>query len=291
MTGGGRRGLGRGLDALLATPDGATSGVPELIPVDQIQPSAQQVRKRFDPDALRELAESIREHGLLQPVLVTRQGAAYQLIAGERRWRAARMAGLARIPALIRAPLGETEGAHHEERRSLLLGLIENLQRADLDPIEEARGIRRLVDDFGLTHEEAARRLSRHRVAITQSLRLLTACPAVIAATSSGAISAGHARVLSTFPDHSQQEQGLKLILARHLTVRQTERWARDLKSTPARGPRSTALEETMAEFGHDLGDRLRVSVAVRGTRSRGRVTLEWSSPEEFARLSSRLLR
>src|SRR5881409_918987 len=148
-----------------------------MIAVDQIRPSHQQVRTRFDAEPLGELAESIRLHGVLQPLLVRRLADGYELIAGERRWRAARLAGLRSVPAVVRDDAGNDQ--------QLVLGLIENLQRTDLDAIEEAHGLRRLIEDFGLTHEEVARRLGRHRVSVTQSLRLLAGCAAVQSAVGS----------------------------------------------------------------------------------------------------------
>src|SRR5256885_10258926 len=199
------RGLGRGLDALIPMSKEGEALVPQMIAVDQIRPSRQQVRSRFDAEPLGELAESIRLHGVLQPLLVRRLADGYELIAGERRWRAARLAGLERIPAIVRRDA--------ESEESLLLGLIENLQREDLDPIEEARGIKRLIDQFGLTHEEAATRLGKHRVAVSQALRLLSACPAVVSSTAAGAITARHARALVRLATPEAQEQGLKVVL------------------------------------------------------------------------------
>ena len=212
----GRRGLGRGLEVLLG--GGAAQAELAELPIDAIHPNPRQPRKRFDADAGGGLTESVRAQGVVQPVIVrSRRAGGYELIAGERRWRAARMAGLTRIPAIIRRDLaGES---------SLVLGLIENLQRANLDPIEEARGLQRLIEEFGLTHEEAAGRLGRNRVSITQSLRLLQACPAIQSAVSGGALSAGHGRALVSLPTPAAQEHGLRVVLGRRLSVRQTEAW------------------------------------------------------------------
>lgn len=283
------RGLGRGLEALIEMPEGGAA-VPQMIALDEIQPSGEQVRVRFESDSLRELADSIRVHGLLQPVLVRRRERGYELIAGERRWRAARMAGLARIPAIVRGsdPGDAEEGS--AERQALVLGLIENLQRADLDPIEQARGIRRLIDRFGLTHDEAARRLGKHRVAVTQALSLLTAAPAVVSATSNGAISAGHARVLATLDDHAAQEQGLKVILGRRLSVRQTEGWARGMKQAQPRRKRDLSTSSELAELQRRLEARLGLAVAARGGAERGRLVLEWTTPAEFEELRRSLV-
>jgi ParB family chromosome partitioning protein len=284
------RALGRGLEALIPIApglDGRESGLPEFINVDQVRPSPEQMRKQFPAEALRELADSIRQHGVLQPVLVRRLPDGYELIAGERRWRAARMAGVERIPAIVRRD--------SDAENSLLLGLIENLQRENLDPIEEAQGIKRLVDQFGLTHEEAAARLGKHRVAVTQALRLLTACPAVISATAAGAISAGHARAIVGLPTPEAQEQGLKVVLGRHLSVRETERWVRDYKPPrlarrPARhGPESDS--GPMAEVLSQLQERFGDAVNMSGTAAQGEVTFRYSNAEELEGLLDFLLK
>src|SRR4030081_3112180 len=182
------RGLGRGLEALIPMSREGEAMVPQMIAVDQIRPSHQQVRTRFDAEPLGELAESIRLHGILQPLLVRRLPDGYELIAGERRWRAARLAGLSSVPAVVRNDAGNDE--------QLVLGLIENLQRTDLDPVEEARGLRQLTEEFGLTHDDVAQRIGKNRVTVTQSLSLLTGCPAVQSSVAAGAITAGHARTL-----------------------------------------------------------------------------------------------
>ena len=193
------RGLGRGLDALIPMSSQGEALVPQMIAVDQIRPSRQQVRSRFDSEPLGELAESIRLHGVLQPLLVRPLADGYELIAGERRWRAARLAGLEAVPAVVRGDAGNDQ--------QLVLGLIENLQRTDLDPIEEARGLRRLIEEFGLTHDETAQRLGKHRVSVTQSLRLLGGCPAVQSAVAAGVITAGHARALIALEGQAVQAQ------------------------------------------------------------------------------------
>jgi len=195
------RGLGRGLDALIPMSPEGEALVPQMIAVDQIKPSRQQVRSRFDAEPLGELAESIRMHGVLQPLLVRPLGDGYELIAGERRWRAARLAGLRAVPAVVRSDAGNDQ--------QLVFGLIENLQRTDLDPVEEARGLRRLIEEFGLTHDEVAQRLGKHRVSVTQSLRLLAGCAAVQSAVASGVISAGHARA-GTRPEGRRRQAPLR---------------------------------------------------------------------------------
>src|SRR5260370_9809519 len=182
------RGLGRGLDALIPMSSEGDALVPQMIAVDQIRPSRQQVRSRFDAEPLGELAESIGLHGVLQPMFVRPLADGYELIAGERRWRAARLAGLNTVPAVVRTDAGNDQ--------QLVLGLIENLQRTDLDPIEEARGLHRLIEEFGLTHEDIAQRIGKHRVSVTQALRLLGGCAAVQSAAASGISSPGHGPAL-----------------------------------------------------------------------------------------------
>ena len=280
--------MGRGLEALIPvsvsgdTED--TGALPEYISVDQVQPSPDQMRKQFPEEPLRELAESIKAHGLLQPVLVTRLADGYRLIAGERRWRAARMAGVERIPAIVRH---ETDA-----EQSLLLGLIENLQREDLDPIEEARGIQRLIDEFGLTHEEAAARLGKNRVAVTQALRLLHGCPALVSATAAGAISAGHARALVGLPSVEAQEHGLKVVLARHLSVRQTERWVREFgPADVTKKAKERSVGRGMTPVVQQLQGRFGEAVRVTGNRRRGEVTIRYASTDELDDLLAFLLR
>ena len=273
------RGLGRGLDALIPMSREGEAMVPQMIAVDQIRPSHQQVRSRFDAEPLGELAESIRLHGVLQPILVHRLIDGYELIAGERRWRAARLAGLTSIPAVVRNAAGNDE--------QLVLGLIENLQRTDLDPIEEARGLRRLIDEFGLTHEEIAQRLGKHRVSVTQSLRLLGGCPAIQSAVAAGVITAGHARALVALDSQAAQEHGLKVVIARHLSVRQAENWVRTYR--PRRRPRQDSTAELRA-LAADVESSLGVPVKLTGSTNRGSIVLRYSSREELERVCAKLV-
>ena len=273
------RGLGRGLDALIPMSRDGEAMVPQMIAVDQIRPSHQQVRTRFDAEPLGELAESIRLHGVLQPLLVRRLTDGYELIAGERRWRAARLAGLTAVPAVVRSGGGNDE--------QLVLGLIENLQRTDLDPIEEARGLRRLTEEFALTHEEVAQRLGKHRVSVTQSLRLLGGCAAVQSAVASGVITAGHARALIGLETQAAQEHGLKVVVARHLSVRQTENWVRSYK--PRRRPRADSVADVRA-LAADIESTLGLPTKVTGTMNRGKIELRYSTREELERVCAKLL-
>jgi len=273
------RGLGRGLDALIPMSAEGEALVPQMIAVDQIRPSHQQVRTRFDAEPLGELAESIRLHGVLQPLLVRRLADGYELIAGERRWRAARLAGLRSVPAVVRDDAGNDE--------QLVLGLIENLQRTDLDAIEEAHGLRRLIEDFGLTHEEVAQRLGRHRVSVTQSLRLLAGCAAVQSAVGSGVITAGHGRALIALEGQAAQEHGLKVVIAKHLSVRQTENWVRAYRPRRRRHNDSTAELRAIAA---DVESSLGLPIKLVGSLNRGRIELRYSSREELERVCAKLV-
>ena len=274
------RGLGRGLDALIPMSREGDAMVPQMIAVDQIRPSHQQVRTRFDAEPLGELAESIRSHGVLQPLLVRRLIDGYELIAGERRWRAARLAGLTAVPAVVRSDAGDDA--------QLVLGLIENLQRSDLDPIEEAGGLKRLTEEFGLTHEEVAQRIGKHRVSVSQSLRLLNGCAAIQSSVAAGVISAGHARALIGLESQSTQEHGLKVVVARRLSVRQTENWVRTYK--PRRRPRTDATAELRA-IAADVETRLGLPAKIVGSMNRGKVELKYSSREELERVCAKLVR
>ena len=273
------RGLGRGLDALIPMSSSGEALVPQMIAVDQIRPSRQQVRSRFEAEPLGELAESIRLHGVLQPLLVRPLSDGYELIAGERRWRAARLAGLQTVPAVVRS-----DAANDSQ---LVLGLIENLQRTDLDSIEEARGLRRLIEEFGLTHEEVADRLGKHRVSVTQSLRLLGGCAAVQSAVASGVISAGHARALIALESQAVQEQGLKVVIAKHLSVRQTENWVRTYRPRRRRHADSSADLRAIAA---DVESSLGVPIKLSGSLNRGTLEVRYSSREELERVCAKLV-
>src|ERR1700682_3203437 len=257
------RGLGRGLEALIPMSREGEALVPQMIAVDQIRPSHQQVRTRFDAEPLGELAESIRQHGVLQPLLVRRLHDGYELLAG-----------VVAIPAVVRTDAGNDA--------QLVLGLIENLQRSDLDPIEEAGGLKRLTEEFGLTHEEVAERIGKHRVSVTQSLRLLSGCPAVQSAVAAGVITSGHARALIALDGHPAQEHGLKGVGALTLSVRQTENWGRTYRPRRRRSAEASAeLRRLAAEMESKLG----LPVKVTGTVNRGTIELKYSSQEELERV------
>jgi len=255
-----RSGLGRGLDALLPAPEGGERLV--RIPLALIEVGSVQPRSRFDEAALEELAASIREKGLLQPVVVRPKGDGYELVAGERRFRAAQRAGLTELPAIVR---------ELDDRAALELALVENLQREDLSPVEEARGYARL-SEMGLSHEEIARRVGKSRSAVTNALRLLQLPEEALGALEEGRITAGHARALLMLPEE-RRLWGLREILEKGLSVRQAER-LKD-RMGPTRRP------EAHPELARALEERLGIRVRITGRR-RGRVELFYSSEEEL---------
>ncbi len=269
------KGLGRGLDALLSGNEPATgSDVPTSLALDALQPGKYQPRSHMDQAALETLADSIRTQGLLQPILVRPVGPErYEIIAGERRWRAARLAGLDQVPVLVREIPDEA---------TLAVALIENIQRENLNALEEATGLQRLLDEFGLTHEQAARAVGRSRVAVSNLLRLLDLDQAVRALLSEGAIDMGHARALLPLPLVEQPEAALEVV-DRSLNVRATEQMVQrrlqaavDAAASQAAGMAKSGDVDTGAARSRDLqrleeelADRIGAPVNIR-TRARG---------------------
>jgi ParB family chromosome partitioning protein len=269
-----RRGLGKGLEALIPVAQEPASGLTE-IPVSAITPNPMQPRTALDPESLAELAASIREHGLLQPLIVTQQGPErYQIVAGERRWQAARMAGLPTVPVIIK------EATPQE---TLELALVENIQRADLNPLEEASAFSQLVEEFGLTQEQVAERVGKSRVAITNTLRLLRLPAEVKQALADGTIREGHARALLALPHSPAQVAALRTVVGRALSVRQTEELVRRLLAdAPPRRLRQPVDAETQAleeEFRDTLGTRVSL---FRNRKGQGRLVIHFYSEEEL---------
>ena len=275
------KGLGRGLDALL----GADSAPPReamlTIPVGRIRPGKYQPRTRMDQQALGELAASIRAQGLMQPLLVRAVDRdSYELIAGERRWRAAQMAGLAEVPALVREVPDEA---------ALALSLIENIQREDLNEMEEAAGVQRLVDEFGMTHERAADAIGRSRSATTNLLRLLKLAKPVQEMVMDGALEMGHARALLSL-DPARQIETAHRIAAKGLSVREAEALAGSAaRATP--GPRrARKADRDLARLEEELSGSLGTTVEIRPSKKgRGKVLLHYSSLDHLDQLLKRL--
>ncbi len=272
-------GLGRGLDALLIdnSIENTTASSAVKLKLTDIEPNKGQPRKHFDETALSELAQSIEKHGVIQPLLVRPLSAGgYQLVAGERRWRAARIAGLTEVPVVIRDLSDED---------AMALSLIENLQREDLDPIEEAEGYRTLMETFGITQEEAAVRVGKSRPAVANLMRLLSLPKDVRAMVSAGTLSPGHARALLPLAEDALIAQFAKEIVEKGLSVRQTEQWVKDflkVKKPKAEKERSKYLTEVELSLCEALGRR----VSVKGSEKGGTITIEFFDKNDLKKLS-----
>ncbi len=280
-------GLGRGLGALI--PPGAAehktpTGVGyREVPMASIRPNPYQPRETFDEEAIGALADSIREVGLLQPVLVRPAGDGFELVAGERRWRAARRVGLQVIPALVR----ETD-----DNTALEQGLVENLQREDLNPLEEAAAYQQLIEDFGLTHEQVAARVGRSRAAISNTLRLMQLPPSIQRAVREGQLTMGHARALLGTPDRAFQESLAKRIVKDDLSVRQVEQAVRARSERDDSKQRSTSAvagkmrPPGLAELEEMLGDHLDTRVKIKlGAGGKGTLMVDFAGLDDLERI------
>jgi ParB family chromosome partitioning protein len=274
------QGLGRGLASLIPQRTGGQPGTLE-IPTARIKPNPHQPRKRFDPDSLTTLTASIAEHGVLQPILVTETVDGYQLVAGERRLRAAQAAGLDRIPALVR---------QLADREQLELALVENLQREDLDPIETADAYRQLLDGFGFTQDALAARVGRARSTVANTLRLLDLAPGIQSAVADGRLTEGHGRAIGGLAPELQ-DRVLDSVIGQELSVRQTEELVRRLrepKPQPGGSPARTA-DPDLERVEEDLRRSLGTKVSLARSRRGGRIVIEYYSDEELGRLYERL--
>ena len=275
------KGLGKGLAALLG--DNVMENPEEksslYLPISQVESCAGQPRKQFDPDALADLADSIREHGIIQPLTVRKlQSGYYQIIAGERRWRAARMAGLDQVPAIV---------IEADDRKAMELAMIENLQREDLNPIEEAEGYRQLMEQYNLTQEETAQRVGKSRSVVANALRLLNLCPPVRAMVEDGRLSNGHARTILPLSP-ALQEKAADAILNSDLSVRQTELLVKKLTAEEKEKPAVTTggLEVNYAEeAAKALGTHLGRGCKIVSGRKKGRIELEYYGVDDLNNL------
>jgi ParB family chromosome partitioning protein len=279
-------GLGRGLSSLIPSdPIASASSTYRELLLDAIEVNQYQPRKHFDEEALQTLAASVKEFGVLQPIVVRELGPGrYELVAGERRWRASRQAGLATVPAVVR-DIGD--------EASLVQAVVENIHREDLNPLEEAAAFQQLIEDFGVTHEELGSRLGKGRTTITNTLRLLQLPVAVQVALVDGAISAGHARALLTCEDQAVQETIVQQIIAEGLSVRAVERLVREMQSAapvvpdedePAPEPgetRPAAVLEVENLLGEQLSTRVRVQM---GTK-RGKLSIDFADLQDLQRI------
>ncbi|MBQ5406786.1 MAG: ParB/RepB/Spo0J family partition protein [Oscillospiraceae bacterium] len=276
-----KKGLGTGLDALFGG-DAYEDEAGELLtlPISKVEPRSEQPREYFDEQALSELADSIAQYGVIQPIVARRlESGYYQIIAGERRWRAARMAGLEEVPVRV---------LEADDRRTAELALVENLLREDLNPIEEAKGYQSLINDYGLTQEEAARSVGRSRPAVTNSLRLLSLSPAVMELVEKKELSAGHARALIPITDSARQLDAAREVISKSLSVRRTEQLAnRLLRQTSAKkgGEKDGLAVDYAAEISDELSRILGRRVHLNDGRKGGRIELEYYDADDREKL------
>lgn len=275
-----QRGLGKGLGALLGEAALQTAEPPsgaQLLPLQKVEPNPLQPRKNFDPDELQALAGSIAMHGVIQPLTVRQLPSGfYQIIAGERRWRAARMAGLSEIPVVV---------IEADDKKAMELALIENLQRADLNPIEEAQGYQQLMTDYGMTQELAAERVGKSRPAVANALRLLSLCPAVLELVEQGRLSAGHARALLAIKSAPEQYAVAMKVINLQLSVRQTENMCKNLTRKPKQEQPKPIAVDYIAECEKTLSKRLSRGVRIVNGKRKGRVELEYYGEEDLQQL------
>ena len=278
-----QKGLGRGLDALLAGNSGESGNAGELrtLAVGALQPGKYQPRTRMDPGSLEELAESIRAQGIMQPILVREVARErFEIIAGERRWRAAQLAGLTEVPALVREIADEA---------ALAMSLIENIQRENLNPLEEAAGVQRLIDEFGMTHEQAANAIGRSRSATTNLLRLLQLAEPVQEQLITGDLDMGHARALLTLP-RADQIALANRVVAQGLTVRDTEKLVAQGGVAEQGGKRAASVPRDLAQLEEELSDLLGAAVSVQANaRGAGKLAIRFNDLDQLDGLIARL--
>ena len=279
-----QKGLGKGLGALL----GDFNDVPvekspyQLLPIYKVEPNKDQPRQDFDEEELQALADSISEHGVIQPLTVRGLPSGYyQIIAGERRWRAARLAGLRDIPAVI---------IEADDRKVMELALIENLQRQDLNPVEEALGYQTLITDHGLTQEEAAKRVGKSRPAVANALRLLNLCPPVLQMLREGKLSPGHARAILTLKTEKKQQEVAQKVFALDLSVRQAELLCKNIDKVPEKEPAPSFAVDYVAECEKNLSKHLGRGVRIINGKRKGKFELEFYGQDDLQTLLDALM-
>ena len=284
----GQKGLGKGLGALMGDwmEDTSTGKSPyQLLPIYKVEPNSGQPRQDFDPEELQALADSIALHGIIQPLTVRElPNGYYQIIAGERRWRAARLAELSEVPAVI---------VDADDKKTMELALIENLQRQDLNPVEEALGYQVLMDAYGLTQEDAAKRVGKSRPAVTNALRLLHLCPDVLELVRSGKLSAGHARAVLSLKTEKAQKEAAQKIVALGLSVRQAELLCKNM-TKPAQEPATndvTLKVNYVAECEKALSKKLGRGVRIVNGKRKGRFELDFYGQEDLQLLLDLLMK
>jgi len=270
--------LGKGLDALIPS-EKTWESVTNQLSVDRIKPNKSQPRKNFDEASIMELASSIREKGVIQPLTVRKTGNEYEIIAGERRWRASKLAGIKNVPVFI---------IEADDNEMLELALIENLQREDLNPIEEAEAYQKLTEEFNLTHEEISKKIGKDRSSISNQLRLLKLTIKAKEALVNGLISAGHARALITINDQNLLDEYLNIIIANNLSVRQTEKLVKSrpgLKNRIEKEQADSTDQLYLEAIAEELKKSLGTKVKINGVSGKGRIEIEYYSGDELDRL------
>ena len=280
-----RRSLGKGLDSLIPKNLETESGGYQMVSTNLLRPNPSQPRKQFEQSALEELAESIKENGVIQPLIVRREDSGFEIVAGERRWRAAKIAKLEKLPVVIRTATDQDVAE---------LTLIENIQREDLNPIEEAEAYEKLTERFGLTHEEIAKKTGKNRSVITNQLRLLKLSEKTKEALVSGAITAGHARALLAASSPEQMDSLLGEVLKKDLTVRGTEALVKKKNGSAQPPPEfiSGAVEEDIftKELTEELAGKFSTKVRIKSSKNKGKIEIEYYSAEELERIVGILL-
>ena len=282
-----KKGLGKGMGALLGdVEEVASENTPyQLLPIYKVEPNPDQPRRDFDEEELQALADSISEHGIIQPLTVRElKSGYYQIIAGERRWRAARLANLSEVPVVV---------IEADDKKAMELALIENLQRQDLNPVEEALGYRSLMEDYGMTQEDAAKRVGKSRPAVTNALRLLNLSDEVLEKVRSGQLSAGHARAVLTVKSEKKQLTAAQKIIALGLSVRQAELLCRNMaKEAPEPKEEPVTLKvDYVAECEKQLSKHLGRGVKIVNGKRKGRFELEFYGPEDLQVLLDALMK
>lgn len=289
------RGLGKGLDSLIPSSAAVTNKAdvkrgdkPEapdtFVDINLVEPNREQPRKHFDEDALQELSESIRQYGLIQPILVQDRKTYYEIIAGERRWRASKMAGLKKVPVIIR---------NLSEQEIVEISLIENIQREDLNPIEEAQAYKRLLEEFHLKQDEVAERVSKSRTAVTNSLRLLKLCDEVQQMIISNMLSTGHARAIISVEDPEEQYTLAQKIFDEKMSVREVEKYIKGMgKSAKPKKKKNESLEAIYDSTEEKLKQALgtKVQITSRDKEGSGKIDIEFYSHDDFERIIEKLL-
>jgi ParB family chromosome partitioning protein len=279
------KGLGKGLNVFFGTEaDTVGENSPyQLLPIYKVEPNPDQPRQDFDPVELQALAESIAAHGIVQPLTVRQtENGYYQIIAGERRWRAARMAGLSEVPTVV---------MEADDKKTLELALIENLQRQDLNPVEEALGYRSLMEEYGLTQEETAERVGKSRPAVANALRLLSLCPQVLELVRAGSLTAGHARAIAALKTERLQEEAAQKIVALGLSVRQAELLCKNLAKPTAPKKEAPLAIDYVAECEKSLSKQLGRGVRIVNGKRKGRFELEFYGQEDLQVLLDALMK